>query len=160
MKTLDEILKQEPVYLHNWKTKIDVISDFDDIYMSDDEYKAETAPYANVKIWEEKKAKMNEAIELWKPINILFASYGEDNYSGDAFVLFEQDGNLYEVNGSHCSCHGLEGQFTKEETTIEALNHRLTKGTLGQDTYSDNEFALELKDFLGIAEHTGALAGN
>ncbi len=32
MKNLETILKQEPVYLHQWKTKIDVISDFEDIY--------------------------------------------------------------------------------------------------------------------------------
>jgi hypothetical protein len=151
MKNLETIFKQEPVYLHNWQTKIDVISDFDDIYMSDAEYKAETAPYANVKVWEEKKAKMKAAIEQWQPINILFASYGTDNYSGDAFVLFERDGKLFEVNGSHCSCYGLEGQFDAEETTIEALRHRLIEGKMGQDDYSGNEFANELKQFLGVA---------
>jgi hypothetical protein len=151
MKNLETILKQEPVYLHNWQTKIDVISDFDDIYMSDAEYKAETAPYVNVKVWEEKKARMKAAIEQWQPINILFASYGNDNYSGDAFVLFERDGKLFEVNGSHCSCYGLEGQFDAEETTIEALRHRLVEGKMGQDDYSGNEFANELKQFLGVA---------
>ena len=151
MKNLETILKQQPVYLHNWQTKIDVISDFDDIYISDAEYKAETAPYANVKVWEEKKARMKAAIEQWQPINILFASYGTDNYSGDAFVLFERDGKLFEVNGSHCSCYGLEGQFDAEETTIEALRHRLVEGKMGQDDYSGNEFANELKQFLGVA---------
>lgn len=55
MKNLETILKQEPVYLHNWQTKIDVISDFEDIYMSDSEYKAEKAPYRNVELWEEKR---------------------------------------------------------------------------------------------------------
>lgn len=150
MKNLKQILKQEPVYLHNWKTKIDVISDFEDIYMSDAEYMAEAPPYKNVEYWEEKKRKMKSAIEKWMPINILFASYGTDNYSGDAFVLFEREGRLFEVNGSHCSCYGLEGQFDEEETNIEALTHRLVEGKMGQDDYSGNEFANELKKFLGI----------
>ena len=150
MKTLESILGQAPVYLHNWETKVDLISDFEEIYISDAEYNSEVAPCANVKLWEEKKAKMAIAIEQWKPINILFASYGADNYSGDAFVLFERDGNLFEVNGSHCSCYGLEGQFSPEETTIEALRYRLINGKMGQDDYSGNEFASELKEFLGI----------
>lgn len=63
---------------------------------------------------------MQQKLKGWEGINILFASYGEDNYSGNAFVLFEKDGKLYEVNGSHCSCYGLEGQFEPEETTLEA----------------------------------------
>lgn len=149
MKTLEQILKQESVYLHNWKTKIDVISDFDEVSMSEEEYNAETAPYSNTIYWEERKVQMKSAIERWQPINILFASYGTDNYTGDAFVLFERDGKLFEVNGSHCSCYGLEGQWTPEETTIEALRYRLVEGKMGQDDYSDNEFANELKQFLG-----------
>jgi hypothetical protein len=150
MKTLSEILKQEPVFLHNWKTKVDLISDFDNIYLSEDEYSALTAPYANVKLWEEKKAQMKAALQQWKDLNILFASYGQDNYSGDAFVLFEKGGELFEVNGGHCSCYGLEGQFSPEATTLEALAHRLTSGSMGTDSYSGNEFATELKTFIGL----------
>jgi hypothetical protein len=71
---------------------------------------------------------------------ILFASYTYENYEGDAFVLFRRDGNLYEVNGSHCSCYGLSEcdylgdnrtQWRPEETTIEALLHRLQNGEYG-----------------------------
>ena len=151
MKTLEQILKQESVYLHNWKEKIDMIGDFENIYMTAEEYRAEKAPYPNVELWLEKKSKMVEAIKRYEGYNILFASYGTDNYSGDAFVLFEKDGKLYEVNGSHCSCYGLEGQFDPEETTLEAIEMRLTKGTMGVDDYSDNEFATELKTFIGVS---------
>ena len=52
---------------------------------------------------------------------LLFASYGGGSYEGDAFVLFRKDGVLYEVNGSHCSCYGLEGQWKPEETSVAAL---------------------------------------
>ena len=150
MKTLQEILSQPPVYLNDWSDKIGLISDFDQIYMSKAEYEAETAPYANVKMWEEKKQRMKEAIERWKPINILFASYSYSNYSGDAWVLFERDGKLFEVSGSHCSCYGLEEQFDPEETTLEAISHRATEGKLGRNDWTDNEFSVELKKFLGI----------
>ena len=150
MKDLQAILKQPPFYLNNWKSKIDVIASFEGIYMNEVEYKAGIAPYPNVKIWEERKLQMKNAIERWKPINILFASYGTDNYTGDAFVLFERDGNLFEVNAAPCCCNGLEGQFEGQETTIDSLKHRLVKGRLGQDDYSGNEFSNELKQFLGI----------
>jgi hypothetical protein len=60
---------------------------------------------------------------------IYIASYEEGSYEGDAFVLFERDGKLYEVNGSHCSCMGLEGQWKPEETSWEALAHIMRVGT-------------------------------
>lgn len=34
MKTLKEIIKQKPVYLHDWSGKIDVIYDFEDLQKS------------------------------------------------------------------------------------------------------------------------------
>lgn len=52
---------------------------------------------------------------------ILYASYEQESYEGSSFVLFKRGGKLYEVNGSHCSCMGLEGQWKPEETTWEAL---------------------------------------
>lgn len=150
MKTLDKILKQDPVFLNSWSSKIDVISDFTDIGINEKEYKAEIAPYANTEHWLNSKRLMTEAIEKQKDINILFASYGEDNYSGDAFVLFTQYDELYEVNAGHCSCYGLENQFSPELTSLEALEHRLISGKIGRDGYSGNEFADQLKIFIGI----------
>ena len=126
MKNLETILKQDPVYLHNWQTKNEVITAFD----------------------------CPPEVEQ-QPIRVLFASYGSDGFEGKAFVLFECEGKLFEVNGSHCSCFGLEGQFIPHETTIEALRHRLVNGTMGRDDYSGNEFANELKQFLGVAQVCG-----
>lgn len=68
-----------------------------------------------------------------KDFRILLAVYTGDCYEGDAFVLFERDGQLFEVNGCHCSCHGLEDQWLPEETLEEALLHRLTKGFILRD---------------------------
>jgi len=82
-------------------------------------------------------------------VNILLAWYGYGDYDGSAFVLFERDGQLYEVEGSHCSCYGLEGQWGPEETSVEALRHRIEKGSLGKDSYYDEGvFDVALKKIL------------
>jgi hypothetical protein len=81
-------------------------------------------------------------IKLPKNIKILLAFYEYENYSGSAFVLFELDGKLYEVNGSHCSCYGLEGQWEPEETSVIALEARL------KDGYMEEPVKLELPKVL------------
>lgn len=60
---------------------------------------------------------------------VFVAWYGYGDYCGSSFVLFEKDGKLYEVNGSHCSCNGLEGQWDPEETSWAALAHTYRNGT-------------------------------
>lgn len=55
---------------------------------------------------------------------VLMAWYGYGSYCGDSLVLYRLESNLYEVNGGHCSCHGLEGQWIPEETTVAALKMR------------------------------------
>jgi len=72
-----------------------------------------------------------------KGINIVIASYDYRNYDGRAFVLFEQDGMFFEVNASHCSCYGLEGQWEPEEVSWDELQNRLLKGNLG--TYAPRD---------------------
>ena len=63
-----------------------------------------------------------------KDYDILFAYYTYQNYEGESLVILrdKSNGKLYEVNGSHCSCYGLEGQWELEETNIEALMKRDT----------------------------------
>ena len=58
---------------------------------------------------------------LPESVHVLFAYYSYENYSGDAYVLFEQDGKLYGVEGSHCSCYGLEDQWYPTEETKATL---------------------------------------
>lgn len=59
-------------------------------------------------------------------VYILLACYACEAYEGSAFVLFmKDDRKLYEVNGSHCSCYGLEGQWEPEETSVKALQYRM-----------------------------------
>jgi hypothetical protein len=57
-----------------------------------------------------------------KAKDILFAAYIDEDYSGEAIVLFKgKDGQLMEVTGSHCSCYGLEGQWIPGKVTWAAL---------------------------------------
>lgn len=62
--------------------------------------------------------------EQLEGVEILYACYNSEAYEGWAQVIFRKDGILYEVNGSHCSCYGLEGQWEPEETTVKALLFR------------------------------------
>jgi hypothetical protein len=97
--------------------------------------------------------------------DILLASYGYERYEGSAFVLFRRDGKLYEVNGGHCSCYGLnrqsysagdtETQWQPEETTLESLRYRLEKGRLGKEGHCGNEFADELRAVLAGLDNGG-----
>lgn len=51
---------------------------------------------------------------------IVYAGYTYEEYSGDAIVVWRQDGKWYENNDGHCSCNGLE-YWEPEETTAEAI---------------------------------------
>ena len=131
MKSLHEIIQQTPVFLHDWSNREGVIYDFEEARWRDIDEQLET-------------------LKAYQDINILFGSYTYVNYSGDAWVLFEQDGKLYEVSGGHCSCYGLEGQWTPDEVLLEELEHRLLEGTWGEGRYTSNEFKRELCEFLGV----------
>lgn len=118
MKTISEIIKQEPVFLNDWSDQESVFKDFE--------------------------------IEVLENVKILFASYSYEIYEGSAWVLFEQDGNLYEVNGGHCSCYGLEEQWEPEEVLLKELENRLLNGTFGESYWAGNNFKKVLCEFLGI----------
>lgn len=47
--------------------------------------------------------------------DFVYASYTQECYEGSAFVAYFTLGKWYVVTASHCSCYGLEGQFTPEE---------------------------------------------
>jgi len=149
MKTIEQIIKQKPVYLNDWEDKFSLIADFNCIYITKAEYEAEQSPYPDEESFKRKKEKMKKALLEWDNINILFASYNQANYEGKAWVLLEKEGKLFEVNGEHCSCYGVEGQWEPKQVSLEALKHRLEKGNLGKDG-SLNCFATELKRFLGL----------
>jgi hypothetical protein len=78
--------------------------------------------------------------DRWQGLTVLFAAYTYECYEGDALVIFKKDDQLYEVNGGHCSCYGLSernyhndgpDQWEPEETTKEAILHRLVSASYG-----------------------------
>lgn len=80
--------------------------------------------------------------EVLNGADIIVASYTYADYSGDAYVLFKRDDKLWEVHGGHCSCYGLSEsdyygnsttQWQPEETTREAIIHRLNAGVWGEE---------------------------
>lgn len=77
---------------------------------------------------------------------LLYASYTQEDYSGNALVVFERDGKPFLVSGGHCSCYGLEGQWEPEETNTEVLQKMLDGGgsyySLGASDYEE-EYHME-----------------
>lgn len=90
----------------------------------------------------------NKNLDFLEGFEVLLASYENECYEGTAYVLLRKDGKLYEVHASHCSCYGLEGQWSPEETTPESIIHRLDNGDLGRSYGGDNYFAKELREVL------------
>ena len=95
----------------------------------------------------EKDNKERFVSEILADMKWLFGSYSYAIYSGDAFVIFKKEDTIFEVNGGHCSCYGLEGQRKPEETTLPAILDRLDHG-LGESDYCENEFNTELRIFI------------
>lgn len=89
--------------------------------------------------------------EIPDDITVIFAAYTYESYSGDALVLFEQNGKLYEVHGGHCSCDGLEGQWPTEleETDIAALSHRFFIGGDNDREWS-KEYQAAVREYVHV----------
>jgi hypothetical protein len=79
------------IYFDNWKTEADMLDDF--------------------KITKDKV----------KGFKVIFAVYAYGSYCGDAYVLLRKDKKYFVVEGSHCSCYGLEGQWNAVETALGAF---------------------------------------
>lgn len=73
--------------------------------------------------------RYNAPADTFTDATVHLAWYGYGDYCGSSIVIFEKDGKLYEVNGSHCSCMGLEGQWQPEETSWEAIAMRKHYGS-------------------------------
>lgn len=116
MKTIEELLKQEPVFLEEFKNQEQVFSEFD-------------------------------AKDLITTERVLFAAYTNYSYEGEAYVLFERKGKLYEVFAYYCSCcssYELEGQWSEKEVILIDLENKLHDDSFASD------YKEELCEFLGV----------
>lgn len=60
-------------------------------------------------------------LKLEEPLYV-FAIYDTPSYEGYATVVYSYDGvDFYMVEGSHCSCYGLENQWSPTLHSIEEL---------------------------------------
>ena len=61
--------------------------------------------------------------------SMLLAAYEQGECEGSAFVLLRgEDGELWSVTASHCSCFGLEGQWAPQVDSRENLERLLREG--------------------------------
>lgn len=74
--------------------------------------------------------------------DILFAAYTFESWSGDALVIARKDGKIFEIEGGHCSCYGLEGQWSPTEVNIQYLLNRL------QSSYKYDQYRQEIRAVL------------
>lgn len=65
--------------------------------------------------------EFNAKTEQFTNIEILFANYIYEDYTGQACVIFKKDDKLFELSASHCSCYGLEDQW--EDDNIKELSY-------------------------------------
>lgn len=62
--------------------------------------------------------------EVLDGCTIIWARYQADSYEGEwACLYLGPDGELYWVEGSHCSCCGLEGQWEPSRVVPQVARH-------------------------------------
>lgn len=59
---------------------------------------------------------------------ILVASYVCEDWTGQAIVIYREGGELFIVEGSHCSCFGLEDQWNPERIDLAYIDYRTRNG--------------------------------
>ena len=87
--------------------------------------------------------KSNFAIDNDEPDKV-FATYETPSYEGYALVIYKEGSTYSVVEGSHCSCYGLEGQFEPTEGHSEADILKMTEASYGQF----KDYAKEIKEWL------------
>ena len=76
--------------------------------------------------------KANRKLLNGLQILLAYESVGSWGCDSSSFFLLrdKKTKELFEINGSHCSCYGFEEQFELESTTKEALQMRANKGSV------------------------------
>ncbi len=80
---------------------------------------------------------------------VLYAKYECECYEGQAEVIYEKDGELFEVSGSHCSCYGLENQWEPMRIVVGALRMRPQWRELASDLID------EIEAYMGKIQSSG-----
>ncbi len=88
-----------------------------------------------------------------EPEQVFMASYDGCGYDGDAVVAYRIGEKYYWVEGSHCSCYGLEGQWKPEEYDKETFLGMLDRKL---ETAIDSEYPSWDKTTLGLIRQRAA----
>jgi hypothetical protein len=88
------------------------------------------------------------ATTMPEPDRVLMAYYGYESYSGEAGVVYQNGTSYYVVMGGHCSCHGLEDQFTPTEYESKEL----LLACLKKESYYDNGLKNAINDLINELE--------
>ncbi len=75
----------------------------------------------NIIDWTIDAFELRENSEAVTKYEILAAIGWLYDYSESIFFLLGDEKGLYEVHGSHCSCHGFEDQWDPESTSLTYL---------------------------------------
>ncbi len=91
--------------------------------------------YGSFDDWD--SVRNNFKMEEECPEHLIIAAYDTPSYEGYALVIFYKDNKYWLTEGSHCSCHGLEGQWSPEPyETAKLLKACLDRNTYGAvETY-------------------------
>lgn len=57
----------------------------------------------------------------------VFAAYDQECYEGSALVVYKDATGYHSVEGSHCSCYGLEDQWKPHDETRDTIRHQATQ---------------------------------
>jgi hypothetical protein len=74
------------------------------------------------------EVQINFDTDTPEPDEVFYAWYDVDGYDGRAVVLYRTGSKFYYVDGSHCSCYGLEDQWEPEEYDAKTFIEMLRKG--------------------------------
>lgn len=89
-------------------------------------YKGHFSRWERVEKYDYLSVAYNFAIQKPEPKNV-FAAYSIDGYDGQAFVVTSEDGITFQVvEGSHCSCMGLEDQYDPTPHSVEEIRHMMS----------------------------------
>lgn len=80
--------------------------------------------------WSDVQREFN--MSMSEPEQVLIAFYDDEDYSGDAYVLWREGNQIFEVIGGHCSCYGLEDQWPD---TVESEDIVTFLAALNQQKY-------------------------
>ena len=76
--------------------------------------------------WEDVCRQFEESVP--EPDEVVFAVYDQEMYEGYADVIYRVGERFYWASGSHCSCYGLEEQWSPEEYSRDELVAVLLRG--------------------------------